>query len=216
VYIIDPEDNVVLDSLPVGGQPGQIAIGPDNMAFLAAGGWAADGEVLMYHSLTGEIYHGGSNPVYVDSGATGAVGFQDSTAFISTFGDRINRLDADGNILQTYFMGDGPVHIDFDYHPGDANGDWETNVADAVYLINYTFNAGPSPAAPAWRSNVNGDKVIDVGDVVYLINYVFRSVPWIGQVPAGPDNISFTPTCRSMIWLYQNIFISWQKKSKER
>jgi YVTN family beta-propeller protein len=177
VYIIDPDNNTVLDSLAVGGQPGQIAIGPDDMAYLAAGGWADDGEVLIYNALSGEVYHDGSNPVYVDSGATGAVGFQDSTAFVSTFGDRINQLDASGNIVQTYFMGDGPVHLDFDYRPGDVNGDWEANVADAVYLISYIFRAGAFPAKPAWRSNVNGDKMIDVGDAVYLINYVFRGGP---------------------------------------
>jgi YVTN family beta-propeller protein len=177
IYIIDPNTNEVIDSIAIGGQPGQIAITADNTAFLAAGGWSADGEVLMYNALTGEIYHDGGNPVYVDSGATGAVAFQDSTVFISTFGDRINRLNTGGEKIQTYFMGDGPVHIDFNYHPGDANGDWAVNVADAVYLVNYIFKSGPAPAQPAWRANTNDDMAIDVGDAVYLINYVFRGGP---------------------------------------
>jgi len=177
VYIIDPDANVVIDSLAVGGQPGQIAIGPDDVGYLAAGGWSVDGEVLLYHALTGEIYHDGANPVYVDSGATGAVAFQDSTAFISTFGDRINRLNAAGEKTATYHMGDGPVHLDFNYLAGDVNGDWDVNVGDAVYLITYIFKSGAEPADPAWRANANGDKTIDVGDAVYLINHIFRGGP---------------------------------------
>jgi hypothetical protein len=134
--------------------------------------------------LTGEIYHDGGNPVYVDSGATGAVAFQDATAFISTFGDRINRLNSAGEKLATYHMGDGPAHIDFDYLPGDVSGDWEVNVGDAVFLINYIFKSGPPPVWPAWRANTNADDLVDVGDAVYLINYIFRggAAPQIGAM----------------------------------
>jgi YVTN family beta-propeller protein len=177
IYIIDPITYSIIDSLAVGGQPGQIAVGPDDIVYLAAGGWTEDGEVLIYHALTGEIYHGGDNPIYVDSGATGAVAYQDSTVFISTFGDRINRLNASGENLETYYMGDGPVHIDFNYLPGDANGDWDVNVADAVYLINYIFKSGTAPADPVWRANANADNMINIGDAVYLINFVFRGGP---------------------------------------
>jgi len=177
VYIIDPEIDEVIDSLAIGGQPGQIAIGPDDIACLAAGGWSDDGEVLQYNALTGEIYHGGFNPIYVDSGATGAVSFQDSTAFIATFGDRINRLNMAGDKTATYFMGDGPVHLDFNYLAGDVNGDWDINVGDAVHLISYIFKSGSEPAHPRWRANPNGDAMIDVGDAVYLINRIFRSGP---------------------------------------
>lgn len=177
VYIIDPDADAVVDSLAIGGQPGQISIAPDDIAYLAAGGWTNDGEVLMYDALSGEIYHGGSNPVYVDSGATGVVAFQDNTAFVATFGDRINRLNATGEKVGTYYMGDGPVHLDFNYIPGDVNGDWDANVADAVYLIGYIFKGGIEPADPAWRADANADGMIDVGDAVYLIRFVFLGGP---------------------------------------
>lgn len=183
VYIIDPVTDTVIDSLAVGGQPGQIAITPHDVAYLAAGGWTEDGEVLSYHALTGEMYHDGSNPILVDSGATGASIFQDSTVFIATFGDRINRLNAAGEKVATYWMGDGPVHLDFNYRPGDANGDWSVNVADAVYLVNYIFKSGSRPADPAWRSDTNVNGKIEVGDAVYIINYVFKSGPRPGIGP---------------------------------
>ena len=174
IYIIDPESDTVIDSLAIGGQPGQIAISPDNAAYLAAGGWTDNGEVLVYDALTAQIHHAGDNPLYVDSGATGAVAFQDSTVFISTFGDRVLRLNAAGDKLDTYHAGDGPVHLDFNYLPGDANGDWDVNVADAITLINHIFKSGDRPVWPAWRADVNADGVINVGDVVYLIYYIFR------------------------------------------
>jgi YVTN family beta-propeller protein len=174
IYIIDIESDSVIDSLAIGGQPGQIAVSPDNAVYLAAGGWTDNGEVLVYNALTGEILHSGENPLYVDSGATGAVAFQDSTVFISTFGDRVLRIDAAGDKLDTYHVGDGPVHLDFNYLPGDANGDWDVNVGDPVFLINYIFKSGGRPAWPAWRADVNTDGEINVGDAVYLIYYIFR------------------------------------------
>jgi hypothetical protein len=113
----------------------------------------------------------------VDSGATGVVAYQDGSAFVLTFGDRINRIHADGSTEHVYHMGDGPIDMAFDYVPGDANADWEANVADAVFLISYIFKGGTPPTGPVWRANANGDDGINVGDAVYLINYIFSGGP---------------------------------------
>ncbi len=177
VYIIDSESDTVADSVLLGGQPWQIGIGPNDIAVVAAGGWAADGEVFSYQALTGDIFHDAGNPIYVDSGATGAVPYADSTVFIATFGDRLIRLNAAGEKTATYHMGDGPVHVDFDYRPGDADGDGTVNLGDAVHLVNFIFKGGAPPAFPTWRGNPNGDADINIGDPVYLINYIFRGGP---------------------------------------
>ena len=174
VYRINPETDDTPDIVEIGGQPAQIAISPDDNIYLAAGGWVDDGEVYSYDAQTLEIYHDPANPIYVDSGATGVVAFQDSTALTLTFGDRIIRIGATGETRNTYVMGDGPVDLDFNYLPGDANGDFNVNVGDAVYLINYIFKNGTPAVFPFWRGNPNGDNSINVGDAVYLINYVFK------------------------------------------
>jgi len=59
------------------------------------------------------------------------------------------------------------------YLPGDANGDWAINVADAVYLINYVFKGGPPPD-PIEAGDANCDGNPDIGDAVFLINYIFK------------------------------------------
>lgn len=177
VYILDPSNDTIADSLSIGGQPGQICIGPDDNAYIAAGGWTADGEVMAYRSLTGEILHGGGDPMAVDSGAAGIAAFQDSTVFVACFGDKVVRIDSAGTKLHTYIAGDAPGHLDFDYRPGDANGDWQVNVGDAVSIVAYIFRGGPSPAEPRWRANGNGDGAINVGDAVYVVNYIFRGGP---------------------------------------
>jgi hypothetical protein len=59
---------------------------------------------------------------------------------------------------------------------GDANGDGDLNVADAVTLINYVFNGGPAPE-PMQAGDNNGDGDVNVADAVYMINYVFSDGP---------------------------------------
>jgi hypothetical protein len=63
-----------------------------------------------------------------------------------------------------------------DYICGDANGDGDANVGDAVFMINYVFKGGPAPD-PVCVGDANGDRDPNVGDAVYLINYVFKGGP---------------------------------------
>jgi hypothetical protein len=63
-----------------------------------------------------------------------------------------------------------------DYLCGDANGDRQANVADAVFLVNYIFKGGPPPEVlDAGDANCEGE--VNVGDVVYLISFVFKGGP---------------------------------------
>lgn len=183
VLVVDLEDFAIIDTIATGGQPGQVAVTPDNMVYVSAGGWGADGELYKYNASSFEIYHDAGAPLYVDSGAFGMAAFADSTVFVGTFADRVFQVGSDDLTRQTYLLGDGPVDIAFNYVAGDANGDWGVNVGDAVYLINYVFKQGSPPKWPAWRGNSNGDGSINVGDAVYLINFIFKS----GEAPkSGP------------------------------
>jgi Dockerin type I domain len=56
---------------------------------------------------------------------------------------------------------------------GDANGDCDVNVSDAVHIINYVFVSGSSPPIPYDAGDVNCDLTVNVSDAVWIINYVF-------------------------------------------
>ncbi len=59
---------------------------------------------------------------------------------------------------------------------GDANADGMVNIADAMYIINYLFIAGPAPTHPE-AGDVNVDGEINVADAVWIVNYLFIAGP---------------------------------------
>jgi Zn-dependent M28 family amino/carboxypeptidase len=59
---------------------------------------------------------------------------------------------------------------------GDANGNGEVDIADAVFLVNYVLKDGLAPE-PLTAGDINCDGEVNVTDVVYLINYLFRGGP---------------------------------------
>jgi sugar lactone lactonase YvrE len=62
------------------------------------------------------------------------------------------------------------------YICGNANGDGQVDVGDAVYLIAHVFKGGPAPD-PSEAGDANGDGQVNVGDAVYTISYVFKGGP---------------------------------------
>ncbi|MEE9443105.1 MAG: dockerin type I repeat-containing protein [candidate division Zixibacteria bacterium] len=59
---------------------------------------------------------------------------------------------------------------------GDANGDGDVNVGDAVYIINCVFKGGPAPD-PIEAGDANCDGDCNIGDAVYLISHAFKGGP---------------------------------------
>ncbi len=178
VYIINGDSYEIINNFPLGGSPGLINIGPDNVAYIAAAGWSYSGFIFSYNTLTGQIYHNASNPIEIDMNCMAAVPFQDSTIFSASFStDYINIIDSAGNNQANYAVGDGPVHLDFNYIPGDANGDFDVNILDVVYIINWKYKGGPQTITARWRADVNADLSYNILDVVYLINFKYKGGP---------------------------------------
>jgi hypothetical protein len=62
------------------------------------------------------------------------------------------------------------------YLSGDATGDWNIDISDVVYLLNYLFVHGPAPD-PFGAGDATCDGVVDASDIVYLLNYLFVKGP---------------------------------------
>ncbi len=75
-----------------------------------------------------------------------------------------------------------PDECETPYICGNANGDSNVNVSDAVYIINYVF-VGGDPPSPLASGDVNCDMTVNVSDAVYIINYVFVG----GNAPCDTD-----------------------------
>ena len=62
--------------------------------------------------------------------------------------------------------------------PGDANGDGLKGITDAVYIIQYVFNAGIAPRPYSVCSgDYNGDGLTNISDAVAAIAYIFNNGP---------------------------------------
>jgi outer membrane protein assembly factor BamB len=83
-------------------------------------------------------------------------------------------FDSDGIVYAFKSLATGPGYI-----RGDANGDGEINLADAVYIVNYLFIGGPPPD-PMEAGDANCDGEVNLADAVYIINWLF-----IGGPPPG-------------------------------
>ena len=59
---------------------------------------------------------------------------------------------------------------------GDANGDGQINVSDALYMLNYLFRHG-SPPVSFEAGDANCDDDHGALDVIFLLNYLFRFGP---------------------------------------
>jgi hypothetical protein len=104
------------------------------------------------------------------------------TCFVPPYGDLVFGDNDGGSIYPEVGWTNGgkcwPILNYCDCIPGDANGDGQVNVGDAVYLIAYIFKQGPPPVLYATCSgDANCDCTCNVGDAVYIISYVFKGGP---------------------------------------
>ncbi len=59
---------------------------------------------------------------------------------------------------------------------GDANGDDQVSISDAVFLIQYIFAGGTAPI-PIAAGDADCSGAVNISDAVYLINYIFAGGP---------------------------------------
>lgn len=101
---------LVVDTIEVGGSPGDIVITTDGLAYLPDFGDGTNGFVYSYNVFSSEIINDSTNPVLVGNGAM-ALLFDPPTGnlYVSNFSDdTVQLLDASsGAVLNTFSFGDG-------------------------------------------------------------------------------------------------------------
>lgn len=63
---------------------------------------------------------------------------------------------------------------------GDADGNGQISITDAVFIINYIFGGGPAPS-PICLGDADGNSQVSITDAVYIINFIFGG----GPAPGG-------------------------------
>jgi aminopeptidase N len=99
-------------------------------------------------------------------------GVTDDTGTFTFTVKATDAFDSQLNDSREYTVAVAPIG----YAVGDANGDGQANVGDAVFLINFVFKSGPPPGNLD-AGDANADCNVNVGDAVYLINFVFKGGP---------------------------------------
>jgi len=101
---------LVVDTIEVGGSPGNIVITTDGLAYLPDFGDGANGFVYSYNVFSGAIINDSTNPILVGNGAMTLL-FDTPTGnlYVSNFSDdTVQMLDASsGAVLNTFGFGDG-------------------------------------------------------------------------------------------------------------
>jgi len=183
-YVIDPMLDAVIDSVMLGGSPGQASVGPDDVVFMAGGGFSGpEGYIFAYDAATLTALHGPGDPIVVDSGCIGTSVFQDGTVFASSLSDFVTRVDSAGNELNSFAVGDGPAHVAFAYVPGDVSGDFSVSLTDLTLMVNSLFVTFERLPWPSWRGNVNGDFDFNLTDLTLIVNHLFLTFE---PLQAGP------------------------------
>ena len=141
------------------------------------------GEVLAFPSATTVItvdYETGGSMAGNEDGATASLTWDDGLGspavanVVVVGGASLTAAQSNGSITLN------PV-VTIDWLRGDANGDSQVNVADAIWIISELFVSGPASSCAIAR-DANADSKYDIADPTYIIQYRFIS----GPMPSAP------------------------------
>lgn len=115
INVVDATTFAEISVLPTGGTPADVAIGV-TYAYVAAGGWGDHGHVYRYTIEDLQIVNGADNPLLVGSGVSDICVTIGETWVVSCFmTDHVEQRTADGLLLGTYDVGDGPGNMVYGY-----------------------------------------------------------------------------------------------------
>ena len=182
VYIIDPYGDTdwtpaVVDSILLGGYPGDIAVTSEGIAYVTDWGDEINGFLYSYAASTGEVFHDFSNPILVGRGAMRLLCDEKTgDLYVSNFADdTVQRLDSGiGEVLETFNFGDGAQDMAVmeqiletdpwadevvSFTPGS---DW-TRFGENFFPDNVLGPPDPDPALTVYFSSAKPQEILSLG-----------------------------------------------------
>ncbi len=100
IVVVNTAVDTVEQYIPIGGQPGDIAMTSDGIAYVTGGGWANEpGKLFRYNSATGEILNGTGNPIEVGPGASRiAINYDDEVFVACETSERVDKVIVDERV----------------------------------------------------------------------------------------------------------------------
>ncbi|MFQ5674439.1 MAG: FlgD immunoglobulin-like domain containing protein, partial [bacterium] len=156
VVVINPFGDVdftplVVDTVEIGGSPGDIVVTVDGLTYLADFGDGNNGFLYAYNASTLDVLHDASNPILVGNGAMNLLFDVAGNLYVSNFSDdAVQILDpSNGAVLNTFGFGDGAQDMAI-LEPISASDAW----ADAV--VSFTPGEGAGFGENFFPNNVLG------------------------------------------------------------
>jgi YVTN family beta-propeller protein len=105
VQIIDPTTNTIVQTIDVGGSPGNLVFSEaDNLALLTVWGMGC----ITYSTETLQVVNG-ADATFLGKGGSGVAADKDGNIFVSVWDDdQVIQLDQGGIVVNTYDVGDSP------------------------------------------------------------------------------------------------------------
>ncbi|MGH7493143.1 MAG: FlgD immunoglobulin-like domain containing protein [bacterium] len=143
---------LVVDTVEIGGLPGDLVITTEGLAYLSDFGDGNHGFLYSYDAYTLEVLNNASNPILVGNGATGLLFDAPANAlYVNNFSDDAVQLLSSGSgaVLNTFGFGDGAQHMTI-LEPIAASDPW----VDAV--VSFTPGPGAGSGQNFFPNNILG------------------------------------------------------------
>ncbi|MBU1318473.1 MAG: S8 family serine peptidase [candidate division Zixibacteria bacterium] len=117
-----------------------------------------------------------SGIVPVGSTDTLTATFNSTGMAAGSYGAILSILSNDPDPSDNPWMSLATLTVQRDYIVGDADGDSNLDVDDAIYLVQFIFASG-GPPNPMDSGDADCNGAVDIDDVVFLISYIFSGGP---------------------------------------
>lgn len=168
----------VVDTVEIGGAPGDILITPDGKAYLPDYGVDPNGFLYSYNAFSDSVLHGSENPIEVGFGAMNLFyDGKENVLYVSNFAtDNVQKFDVTADtVLATYGFGQGAQDMVI-VEPIQSSDPWAdavvsftpgqnwSHLGEAFFPINVLGPPDPDPALTPYNPSSKPEEILALGN----------------------------------------------------